>query len=411
MSAFFDDIDILERRFDELFLEGDSEDLYMPDEEDALVPAVVRDDEVPDSDELDDNDDDEEAETTWLDDARPYTRWTFNQPIGFHQDVELCQTPLNFYKLFLFEELLDQVVTLTNIYGHQKNRSWKDTDAEELMRFIGTLHRVVGQASVRSTSRGCQNVMRVVHPSSMRLTTCPAHYFFAFHVSTAASWMPINDRYEVPTYDIILKLLNTRNVKFRANEHKRTMPGRKGASSAKEKGEKDVAKEENVVYTVEFKDTDALALEILVNFCYTGVIKINDITVWGILPTACFLQLNEVQKIIGTEGFYHLHVDQLVEVISSEKLRVHAEEQLLEHVRLPLCHPLFLVNTVSENASVKADAVCRDLVDEAKNYQLSKQFSSKLPNMQGPRTKPRKPFDFGGVLYIGKENKLVLTYL
>ncbi|PIO58851.1 hypothetical protein TELCIR_19704 [Teladorsagia circumcincta] len=38
----------------------------MPDEEDALVRAIVHDDEVPDSDGLDDDDDDEEAETKYL---------------------------------------------------------------------------------------------------------------------------------------------------------------------------------------------------------------------------------------------------------------------------------------------------------------------------------------------------------
>ncbi|KAK6025156.1 kelch repeat protein, partial [Ostertagia ostertagi] len=221
---------------------------------------------------------------------------------------------------------------------------------------------------------------------------------------------------------------------------------------------------------IEIKDTEASALEILINFCYTGEIKISDVTVWSILPTACFLQLNEVQafccqflrkklsplncfgirafaeahacqelfrsaneyilhnfeKLIGTEGFYHLHVEQLVELISSDELRVQSEEQvyaavvewirfglldreqflskLLEHVRLPLCHPLFLVNTVSEDALVKADAVCRHLVDEAKNYQLLKRFPSKLPNMQGPRTKARKSIKFGGLLYVAGGN-------
>ncbi|KAK6044871.1 hypothetical protein COOONC_17624, partial [Cooperia oncophora] len=40
--------------------------------------------------------------------------------------------------------------------------------------------------------------------------------------------------------------------------------------------------------------------------------------------------------------------------------------QLLEHVRLPLCSPKFLAETVSEDALVKADEACRDLLDEAK---------------------------------------------
>ncbi|PIO52489.1 hypothetical protein TELCIR_26205, partial [Teladorsagia circumcincta] len=70
--------------------------------------------------------------------------------------------------------------------------------------------------------------------------------------------------------------------------------------------------------------------------------------------------------IVGTEEFYRLPFEQLVEIISSEGLSVPSEEQLMEHVRLPLCQPKFLVNTVSKDALVKADSSCRDFVDEAK---------------------------------------------
>jgi len=75
--------------------------------------------------------------------------------------------------------------------------------------------------------------------------------------------------------------------------------------------------------------------------------------------------------------------------------------QVLQHVRLPLMSPKFLVGTVGSDLLVKSDDVCRDLVDEAKNYLLLPQ---ERPQMQGPRTRPRKPIRCGEVLFAGRLN-------
>ena len=65
--------------------------------------------------------------------------------------------------------------------------------------------------------------------------------------------------------------------------------------------------------------------------------------------------------------------------------------------------PKFLVS-VSSDHLVKNDESCRDLVDEAKNYLL-------LPNeraqMEGPRTRPRKPVKRGEVLFAGTSNSQI----
>ena len=58
----------------------------------------------------------------------------------------------------------------------------------------------------------------------------------------------------------------------------------------------------------------------------------------------------------------------------------------------------FLVSTVSSDPLIRSDKMCRDLVDEAKDYLLLPQ---ERLNMQGPRTKPIKSSEvlFAGLLF------------
>lgn len=218
----------------------------------------------------------------------------------------------------------------------------------------------------------------------------------------------------------------------------------------------------NFLGEINMEEIEPPTLEALIEFCYTGAIAIDDSNVQDILPAACLLQIHEVQtaccdylkkqldpsnclgirafadthsckellssadefalknfsRVIGKEEFQMLTVESLTTIIKSDKLNAASEElvfsaviqwvrhdiskrkthlsMLLSHVRLPLCTPKFLVSVVSEEILVKSDPASRDLVDEAKNYLL---LPVERPNMQGPRTKPRKPLQGSEVLY------------
>ena len=115
-------------------------------------------------------------------------------------------------------------------------------------------------------------------------------------------------------------------------------------------------------------------------------------------------------EVVENEEFLLLPIEQLIEICRSEELNVTTEEQVyqavmawvkyniaerrqhlslaLQHVRMTLLSPKFLVGTVGADLLIKSDETCRDLVDEAKNYLLLPQ---ERPHMQGPRTRPRKP--------------------
>ncbi|TPP62738.1 Ring canal kelch protein [Fasciola gigantica] len=130
-----------------------------------------------------------------------------------------------------------------------------------------------------------------------------------------------------------------------------------------------------------------------------------------------FTQLNFLE-VVESEEFLLLPVNQLVDILSLDELNVRSEEQvyraamrwvhhnladrrrhlayLMQHIRLPLLSPKFLVGTVGADLLVRSDERCRDLVDEAKNYLLLPQ---ERPLMQGPRTKPRKPVQSGELLF------------
>ncbi|VDP23895.1 unnamed protein product [Soboliphyme baturini] len=124
------------------------------------------------------------------------------------------------------------------------------------------------------------------------------------------------------------------------------------------------------------QDIDENALEMLIDFCYSSTIVVEESTVQTLLPAACLLQIQEIQEIccdflkkqldptnclgirafadthacrellriadkftqhnfqevMESEEFLMLPVGQLIEIISSDELNVRSEEQVFKAV-------------------------------------------------------------------------------
>lgn len=68
----------------------------------------------------------------------------------------------------------------------------------------------------------------------------------------------------------------------------------------------------------------------------------------------------------------------------------------MSHVRLPLLDTKFLVTKVGTDPLIRQDQICRDLIDEAKDYHLLPQERAAIQHV---RTRPRKPVITGEVLF------------
>lgn len=69
---------------------------------------------------------------------------------------------------------------------------------------------------------------------------------------------------------------------------------------------------------------------------------------------------------------------------------------ILPHVRLPLLEREYLVSRVSSEPLIRQNEICRDLVDEAKDYLL---LPDKRYQLSGTRTRPRKPTVTNEMMY------------
>ncbi len=130
-----------------------------------------------------------------------------------------------------------------------------------------------------------------------------------------------------------------------------------------------------------------------------------------------FVQQHYLEVLQGPE-FLELGTVELEELLQSEDLNVEKEEQVFESVmrwvehdvptrhthlasmlqlvRLPLLDRSYLVKIVGTHPLVRKCTLCRDVVDEAKNYLLLPELRS---NLKSPWTRPRRPVGSNEVLY------------
>lgn len=131
-----------------------------------------------------------------------------------------------------------------------------------------------------------------------------------------------------------------------------------------------------------------------------------------------FIEKNFVDVSVSEE-FQQLPLDGIIRLISKEDLNVHSEEQvfeavlrwikhdeenrkeslpaLLEQVRLCLLPPQYLSDRVLGEKIVHSNILCRDLIDEAKDYMLMPERRKQLKSF---RTSPRRCSEAAGLMYV-----------
>eukprot|EP00794_Sanderia_malayensis_P015965 gene15965-17571_t len=213
---------------------------------------------------------------------------------------------------------------------------------------------------------------------------------------------------------------------------------------------------------VTMKDVDEKATEELIDFAYTGSIKIDEANVQTVLPAACLMQLTEIQEacceflkkqldptnclgirafadthscsellrvanifshhkfqdVMEGEEFLHLPLSQLTEILSSDELNIDSEEQVynatmrwvrydLTERKEKLSEALQHVRLPLVSARFLVGVVSADLL--IKNNDSCRDLVDEAKNylllpeqrllMQGPRTRPRQPAIRGEVLF------------
>jgi hypothetical protein len=119
--------------------------------------------------------------------------------------------------------------------------------------------------------------------------------------------------------------------------------------------------------------------------------------------------LQKFKEVAKSDEYNLLPGELLIKVLSSDDLNVNFEEEvyesvlkwvsfnisdrskllprILENVRLPLISKDYLLSKIDNEPLIRLNMACRDLLDEAKNYDL---VPDRRAQMRSKRTRPRK---------------------
>ena len=123
--------------------------------------------------------------------------------------------------------------------------------------------------------------------------------------------------------------------------------------------------------------------------------------------------INNFADIVACEDYSQLNISAFLKIIESDNLVVRSEEivyeaamkwiksnidenrkhlaDIMSRIRLSLLPPAYLVEIVGNEELLKKDLECRDLMDEAKNYQMF--LANVIPEYKlGCRMRPRKSY-------------------
>ncbi|KAL6734707.1 hypothetical protein Aduo_005217 [Ancylostoma duodenale] len=131
-------MDGLDRSFDRILLETDGE--YEEADETTGVDTELLHQEGSDLSSSD-NDEDEPSPSSWSSEIKRPSRWSFSeQNAGINFDMlKDCKSLVDYYNLFVDDEVIDLIVNETNRYGATKNEAFVPANNLEMKQFLGII--------------------------------------------------------------------------------------------------------------------------------------------------------------------------------------------------------------------------------------------------------------------------------